>query len=118
MPNHVTSQSIARKRKNVFTTNNETVENTNMIGTEHHGKRNKTEVNLQNGYTMYTFKVNSEEFNGKDQFMRSFIEQIISNLPVNKNTRVASFNSERPAMITIPLLVSTVGENAQERFFW
>ena len=118
MPNHSTSQNSARKRKNVPTTSNETVENTNMVGTEHHGKRSKTEMILQTGFTMHAFKVDPEELNGEDQFMRSFIEQIISKLPVNKNTRVANFNSERPAMITIPLLVSTVGERAQERFFW
>ena len=109
-------QSSTRKRKNVTTASNETVENTNLDSTEHHGKRSKTEVIQQKGYTMHTFKI--DEFNGEDQFMRSFIEQIISNLPVNRITRVANFNSDRPAMITIPLLVSTIGNDAKERFFW
>ena len=91
---------------------------TSLGDTEHHGKQCKLEESLQEGHTMQLFEINSKDPNEEEKFMKFIIEKIISNLPLNKATKVATFNPDKPILLTIPIMVKRVGKGRQERFFW
>ena len=114
----VDSKINARKREFTATTAAETEISTNLGDTEHHGKQSKLEESLQAGYTMQKFELDSKNPNEEEKFMKFIIEKIISNLSLNKTTKRATLNPDKPILLTIPILVNRVGKGGQERFFW
>ena len=114
----VDSKNNARKREFTATMAAETEISTALGGTEHHGKQSKLEESLQAGYTMQKFEIDSKDPTEEGKFMKFIIEKIISNLSLNKTTRVATFNPDKPILLTIPILVNRVEKGGQERFFW
>ena len=91
---------------------------TSLGDTEHHGKQSKLEESFQEGYTMQKFEINSKDPNDEEKFMKFIIEKLISNLPLNRTARVATFNPDKPILLTIPIMVNRVGKGRQERYFW
>ena len=112
------SKRNTRKREFTATTGAETEISTSLGDTEHHDKQIKLEESLQEGHTMQIFEINSKDPNEEEKFMKFIIEKIISNLPLNKTTRLATFNPDKPILLTIPIMVNTVGKGRQERYFW
>ena len=114
----VDSKINARKREFTATTAVETEISTTLGDTEHYGKQSKLEESLQAGYTMQKFEIDSKDPNEEEKFMKFIIEKIISNLSLNKTTKRATLNPDKPILLTIPIIVNRVGKGGQERFFW
>ena len=114
----VDSKRNARKREFTASIEAETEISTCLGDTEHHGKQSKLEESFQEGFTMQKFEINSKDPNDEEKFMKFIIEKIISNLPLNRTARVATFNPDKPILLTIPIMVNRAGKGRQERYFW
>jgi len=86
-------------------------ETASVVHSEDNGKRCKLDESSQKGFALHCLELKPENDEGK--VMSSLVEKIISNLSINRDSKIAEFNHGEPILLTIPMIVKT--ENGVER---
>ena len=103
------SSSLKRKVSPVRKTDKG--ETASVVRSEDNGKRCKVDGSSQKGFALHCLELKPENDEGK--VMSSLVEKIISNLSINRDSKIAEFNHGEPILLTIPMIVKT--ENGVER---
>ena len=103
-PDNVNTRNCSLKRKISPVRETEKGETTPVVHNENYSKRCKLDENSRPGFALHALELNSDQQNNEGKAMSSLIEKIISNLSINRDSKIAEFNQSKPILLTIPMI--------------
>ena len=117
-PDNLNTRNCSLKRKISPVRETEKGESTPVVHNENNSKRCKLDENSQSGFALYDLEMNSDQQNTEGRVMCSLIEKIISNLSINRDSKIAEFNQSKPILLTIPMIITREDGVEKEKFFF
>ena len=117
-PDNVNTRNCSLKRKISPVRETEKGETTTVVHNENNSKRCKLDENSRPGFALHALELNSDQQNNEGKAMSSLIEKIISNLSINRDSKIAEFNQSKPILLTIPMIVKKENGVEKEKYFF
>ena len=116
-PDNLNTKNCSLKRKISPVRETEKGESTPIVRDEN-SKRCKLDENSRPGFALHALELNPDQQNNEGKVMSSLIEKIISNLSINRDSKIAEFNQSKPILLTIPMIIKREDGVEKEKFFF
>ena len=117
-PDNLNTKNCSLKRKVSPVRETEKGESTPIVRNENNSKRCKLDENSRPGFALHALELNPDQQNNEGKVMSSLIEKIISNLSINRDSKIAEFNQSKPILLTIPMIITREDGVEKEKFFF
>ena len=115
---NLNTKKCSLKRKIIPVRETQKSETTPVVYNENNSKRCKLDENSRPGFALHALELNPDQQNNEGKVMSSLVEKVISNLSINRDSKIAEFNQNKPILLTIPMIVKKENGAEKEKFFF
>ena len=115
---NLNTKKCSLKRKILPVRETQKSETTPVVYNENNSKRCKLDENSRPGFALHALKLNPDQQNNEGKVMSSLVEKVISNLSINRNSKIAEFNQNKPILLTIPMIIKEENGVEKEKYFF
>ena len=115
---NLNTKKCSLKRKILPVRETQKSETTPVVYNENNSKRCKLDENSRPGFALHALELNSDQQNNEGKVMSSLVEKVISNLSINRDSKIAEFNQNKPIFLTIPLIIKKENSVEKEKYFF
>ena len=115
---NLNTKKCSLKRKILPVRETQKSETTPVVYNENNSKRCKLDENSRPGFALHALELNPDQQNNEGKVMSSLVEKVISNLSINRDSKIAEFNQNKPIFLTIPLIIKKENSVEKEKYFF
>ena len=115
---NLNTKKCSLKRKILPVRETQKSETTPVVYNENNSKRCKLDENSRPGFALHALELNPDQQNNEGKVMSSLVEKVISNLSINRNSKIAEFNQNKPILLTIPMIIKEENGVEKEKYFF
>ena len=115
---NLNTKKCSLKRKILPVRETQKSETTPVVYNENNSKRCKLDENSRPGFALHALELNPDQQNNEGKVMSSLVEKVISNLSINRDSKIAEFNQNKPILLTIPMIIKEENGVEKEKYFF
>ena len=115
---NLNTKKCSLKRKIIPVRETQKSETTPVVYNENNSKRCKLDENSRPGFALHALELNPDQQNNEGKVMSSLVEKVISNLSINRDSKIAEFNQDKPILLTIPMIIKKENGAEKEKYFF
>ena len=115
---NLNTKKCSLKRKILPVRETQKSETTPVVHNENNSKRCKLDENSRPGFALHALELNPDQQNNEGKVMSSLVEKVISNLSINRDSKIAEFNQNKPILLTIPMIIKKENSVEKEKYFF
>ena len=115
---NLNTKKCSLKRKILPVRETQKSETTPVVYNENNSKRCKLDENSRPGFALHALELNPDQQNNEGKVMSSLVEKVISNLSINRDSKIAEFNKNKPILLTIPMIIKEENGVEKEKYFF